>query len=370
MSSLIPDKPLVVSPTLAATIGLEEAVMLQLLHECMVHRAAVTHNGFAWLELDHAAITALMPFWQAQDIQRVATSLRDKGIIIIASAPFLQSQSLKFAFNEKVQALVADRMKAGASATAQAPVNPAGRSSANLIAANWQPGDEVLKQLAQLGIPGAFAREQVPEFVTYWRGRNESHHSWEARFLKQVVRLWRERETVFAAQQSHVDENNWRPSEDALEILLNNNIGRDFIDEAIPEFVLYWRERGESVHTWNSKFVEHVKRLWAKVNHALKHDSEPRPISDDWQPDPEVYEVLDMAGIDRDFARQLVPEFVLYWKEAGGLKASWNSAFVQQVKYHWAKRQQNDNADQRDRAGSHDTGFIEKHTDSSWREGL
>ena len=35
--SLIPEKPIVISPTLAATIGLEETVLLQLLQECISH---------------------------------------------------------------------------------------------------------------------------------------------------------------------------------------------------------------------------------------------------------------------------------------------------------------------------------------------
>lgn len=348
--------------------------MLQLLHECTVHRPTEFNNGFEWLELEAGALSTLMPFWQSMDIQRVATSLRDKGIIIIASAPFSQSLRLKFAFNEKVQEVVARRMhKPGADALsvklpAAPPAHSSGSGGASLMYPHWQPGDEVLKQLAQLGIPAAFAREQVPEFVTYWRGRGEAHHSWEAKFLKQIVRLWREKETVFAAQLTYRDENNWYPNEDALDILNRIGIDQGFIEDAIPEFVLYWRERGESVHTWNSKFVEHVKRQWARFTHTLKNDSEPRPITDDWQPDPEVYDVLDMANIDREFAARLIPEFILYWKETKGIKSSWNSAFLQQVKYQWAKRHQLENLGQQKRAGQHDTGFIEKHTDTSWAD--
>ena len=33
--SLIPEKPIAISPTLASTIGLEETVLLQLLQECL-----------------------------------------------------------------------------------------------------------------------------------------------------------------------------------------------------------------------------------------------------------------------------------------------------------------------------------------------
>ena len=62
----------------------------------------------------------------------------------------------------------------------------------------------------------------------------------------------------------------WSPSEDALEILLRMGIHQNFIDDAIPEFVLYWQERGEAQATWNSKFVAHIKRQWARYTHTLK----------------------------------------------------------------------------------------------------
>jgi hypothetical protein len=47
--SLIPEKPIVISPTLAATIGLEETVFLQLLQECLSHGNPVTSSGFDWI---------------------------------------------------------------------------------------------------------------------------------------------------------------------------------------------------------------------------------------------------------------------------------------------------------------------------------
>ena len=40
-SSLIPERPLVISPTLAATIGLEEAVMLHVIGEMLAELSAM-----------------------------------------------------------------------------------------------------------------------------------------------------------------------------------------------------------------------------------------------------------------------------------------------------------------------------------------
>ena len=52
-SSLIPERPLLISPTLAATIGLDETVMLHVLSELKLQSVDNT-DGLTWLELDPA----------------------------------------------------------------------------------------------------------------------------------------------------------------------------------------------------------------------------------------------------------------------------------------------------------------------------
>ena len=44
-STLIPERPLLISPTLAATIGLEETVMLHVLGELIAMRHALAARG-------------------------------------------------------------------------------------------------------------------------------------------------------------------------------------------------------------------------------------------------------------------------------------------------------------------------------------
>lgn len=355
VSSLIPDKSLVISPALAATIGLEEAVMLAVLHELSIHRA---EHG--WVQLDAAGLAPLLPFWEGRDIQRIATSLRDKGIIQLRSAPFLSSHVLDFSLQE-------------AAATPAAPVAPARTAApppattslgAQLLSPHWQPDADLLQQLSRLGIPAAFAQQQVPTFVRYWRDRNEAHHAWGNRFLKQVLRDWREQEQHTAAlaqmQPMHAD---WQPGADALEILERAGVDRDFMADCLPEFILKWRERGEASNAWNMRFVEHIRRQWAIYKAKLVHDGLPRQITTDWQPNQDVYDILHMADIDRPFAEAQIPEFVLYWRDNGQAHSSWNSRFLHHVKYRWARRHQQPWQGDTD-------GFIEKHTDRSWREGL
>ena len=145
----------------------------------------------------------------------------------------------------------------------------------------------------------------------------------------------------------------WQPSRDAIEVLVRQaGINLQFVEDAVPEFVLYWQERGEKSRTWNSKFIQHTRRQWLRYTSALEHDTDPKRIPDDWRPNHDVMDVLAMANIDRDFALNLLPEFVLYWKDSNQLHASWNTKFLQHVKYHWAKRHAYPNAE-----GQHHEGL-------------
>lgn len=326
--SLLPEKPLVISPSLAATIGLEEATLLHVLSDFALFHSVEQRNGYDWVEISGEQLQQFVPFWQPRDIQRISQNLRDQGIILIGSAPFANSNSLRFAINQ------------GRTTQRVAASSPSGTQNANFIDQRWQPEEELFRQLAQYNIPREFALEQVPEFVTYWSERGEPQRSWGSKFIKQVLRLWRERQTEQSRknrEQSMFPE--WRPSRDALDILTRQaGISANFIEDAIPEFVLYWCERGERSSTWNSRFILHIKRQWARYTAVIQNDAEPRPIPADWRPDETVFEVLALANIDRQFAERQVAEFVIYWKDTGRAESSWNTRFLQNVKRNWANR--------------------------------
>src|SRR5690554_1363702 len=365
-SSLIPEKPLVVSPSLAATIGLDEAVMLSLLNDIALCQAQPNVP----LDLDESQVSRLLPFWNDYDIQRISRNLHDQGIIALSSAPYQESRRLTLTFSGGAQAAAPARPRRSSSAPA----------SANLIAPNWQPDTELMRHIAQHGIPDYFVRRHLPEFIAYWRERGESHHAWGARFLKHLLRQWRAEETdQFRRDQEVAMHSTWRPSQDALEVLVKHaNISLAFIEDAIAEFVLYWRERGDVTRTWNSKFIQHVKRQWLRYNSALEHSTEPQRIPENWQPSQDVYDVLKLANIDLAFAQRQVPEFVLYWRDSNQVHSSWNTKFLQHVKYHWARQhalttvnsqQVNSHAGQQHTSSTRSTrdrSLVEDLTDRSW----
>ena len=76
--SLVPEKSIVISPSLAATIGLEETVLLQLLQECQCHRMAERRGQFDWVAIDCQQLQQLTPFWHNNDLQRLTRSLCDR----------------------------------------------------------------------------------------------------------------------------------------------------------------------------------------------------------------------------------------------------------------------------------------------------
>ena len=371
--SLIPEKPIVISASLAATLGLEEAVLLQLLQECIAHGESLHSSGFNWVTIPGHRLLGLTPFWREEDIRRLSASLHEKGLLLIGGGAFSAQQDFRFAFNE------------GAS-SAQVPSQTAQQSSpqinqfssphsAKTIGGSWQPSEDALRQLAQLGVTGEFAQQQIPQFVAYWRERNVPRHSWESKYIKEVWRKWQQAASKHHRRSREVSvTSEWRPSADALDILIKQGgINPNFIEDAVPEFILYWRDRGDLSSTWDSKFIHHVRRQWQFYTGMMDQDSMPRAIPAQWQPKETVYDVLQMANIDRQFAQQIIPEFVLYWQENGTPHGSWSTKFLQYVKRQWARHNQPQSASvSHGKQGSNSEGrirdrsIIDALSDRSW----
>ena len=351
-SSLIPECQLVFSPSLAATIGLEEAILLQQLGELLAHREPHIKNGFAWLSVERTHLLRKLPFWGPIDLQRISRSLVDKGVLLINSPPLHSAENLVFSLNETVghHPGIQDQNKPPVvTAAHQAGDLSSGslghRRSAGLLPSHWSPSEDLLTLLTMNHtIPRQFALDQLEDFIFYWRERGEASHAWENKFRQHVRAQWRRQEQSqaeeFRVKQPTKLDNSWRPSLDALEIMHRNDIDADFITQAIPEFILYWRERGTNPRDLNSKFIQHIRIQWAKFTSAMEHNTEPKRITEQWYPPEDVLDILKMSHIDSEFARSLIPEFIIYWRDSNQAHTSWNTKFIQHVKYNWAKRHQ------------------------------
>ncbi len=371
-SSLVPERQLVFSPGLASTIGLEEAILLQHLQTLFEHRKAQVRDNFAWLNVPRSYLLHSLPFWNAVDLHRITRSLSDKGVILMESPPLHSSEHLLFALNEPVEA---DRP---APVRQPAPAQTTSRRTAALLPVHWSPSEDLLQLLAlNHTIPRQFALDQLEDFIFYWRERGETSHAWENKFRQHVVSNWRRQQSQgsgFQVATPMALDNNWQPSPDAMEIMTRSGIDKDFIAQAVPEFILYWRERGTPPKELNSKFIQHIRIQWARFTSSMEHSTEPKRIVDHWQPSADVYDILRMSHIDLEFARSLLAEFIVYWRDSNQAHTSWNSKFIQHVKYHWAKRhqlQQTDNS-HGGQQGTHSTGRTRDRsleddlTDTSW----
>lgn len=383
--SLRPERPLLFSPVLAATIGLEEAILLQHLQQAFEYHSPQLRHGYAWFSIERAFLLRTLPFWSVADLQRISRSLADKGVLLIDGPSLLTAEHLTVAVSESTSPSLSPNLSPTQPPPPSAPpaaslIVPVARS-AGLLPVHWAPSEDLL-QLMTLNhnIPRQFALDQLEDFVFYWRERGETSHAWENKFRQHVITHWRRHQQqqaeAFRVPQFTTLDNNWQPSADAMEIMLRGDIARDFIEEAIPEFILYWRERGTSPKELNSKFIQHIRIQWAKYTSSLEHSTEPKRIGEQWQPTEDVYDILRLSHIDTEFARSLLPEFIVYWRDSNQAHTSWNSKFLQHVKYHWAKRHQIDNAGHSDagQRGFNTTGRTRDRsleqdlTDTSWAD--
>jgi len=371
-SSLVPERQLVFSPGLAATIGLHEAILLQHLKGLFDHHPARVRDGRAWLRVERELLLRTLPFWPVEELQRNCRSLVDKGVLLVSSPPLQECDHLLFAVNERA---------AGTTPPPPVPDPAPTRRSAATLPLRWNPSEDLLQLLAlNHNIPRQFALDQLEDFIFYWRERGETSHAWENKFRQHVISNWRHHQQgqaeAFRAPEFARLDNSWRPNEDAMEIMERSGIDRGFIEESIPEFILYWRERGAAPKELNSKFIQHVRIQWARYSSSLAHSTEPRRIAADWEPAEDVFDILRLSHIDTEFARSLLAEFIVYWRDSNQTHTSWNSKFLQHVKYHWAKRHQIEQPGHQHggQQGSHPTGrtrdrsLQEDLTDTSWAD--
>jgi len=348
-SPLIPDRQMTFSPDLAATIGLSEAILLQGIAPHIPTAAG------RWHALVMTSLEKQFPFWTRHGILPLLQRLADLGIITL----LIEDDG-----NTVRIALAGDYQH---SASPTAGVEPS--------ADTWQPSEGVLDLLAlNHGIDRHFVLSQLSDF-----DRGAADRTRDSRFRQHVLAIWRRQQqqhSAFAVATAPAFDVDWQPSKDAMEIMTRSGVDAEFIDTLRPEFILYWREKGGPPKEVNSRFISFVRQRWTRFAGGLTHSTEPTRMDKSWQPSNEVFEILDMAKISRDFARQRLPEFVLYWCDSNDMHTSWNSKFLQHVKHQWRWEQRHGGANGEQQSGSRsgstgrtrDRSLAEDLSDTSWAD--
>ena len=122
----------------------------------------------------------------------------------------------------------------------------------------------------------------------------------------------------------------WTPSSEVNEVLNMTEITDDFFNLKLKEFKIYWIERGQKKNNWNSTFIDFIRREWAKETNSKK--AVPYVIDENWYPDDDVFDILNLSEINKDSALKYLREFILYWKDKGSAFTTWNSKFIEHVK--------------------------------------
>ena len=306
---------------IANTIGLEEAVLLEhLKQEESLHG-----------QVSMQQICSDISFWSNEKIFEVLTQLIKTGLInetIVDGVPHFSSKT----HNKKI--LISNRD-------------------------NWVPDKDVIDQINEYGIPEDFANLQIDDFKKLNQERNEKDINWGVKFLRFVIKKWRHKEVEDNKKmKTKPIDKNWVPDMDAKEILIKSGINEDFIDNEVAEFVLYWTERKEESDIWNSKFIAHIRRQWGRFKDIKENNNSPSVMTSDWNPNSDFFDILEMTDIPKEFAENTKLEFIMYWKESGQSLNSWNSKFLQHVKFQWERA----NNSQTPKL----TKQIDKRIESSW----
>lgn len=216
------EKLLSVSPSLAAQIGLEEAVLAHLVfelsHVCPVKKVA----NEDWFYLAPERWPELVPFWNMTKIDQIFKNLERLKII-------------ERQFNDNGQFLI------------------------RLVPDNaFHPAAERNNSARSIPKP---IQQRFPENINPARQRNQNHADLPTFMIEQSQQLQNRQ-----SYKSPITQN-WMPDKNLLiPRLVAENIPGEFVNEQLPGFISYHMETGTTAADWNSRFIRWVKEEWTKLS--------------------------------------------------------------------------------------------------------
>lgn len=293
------DSKITFSKEIASTLGLEEAILVEFLKSSKTDKP-VSFNQ----------ISQELNFWNKEKLTLLLENLLKVGLI----SNVMHQGSVHFIFKKTNQKIELNKEN------------------------KWIPDKEVLDQITEYGIPEDFANLQIDDFKKLSEEKNETSNNWGIKFLRFVIKKWRFKEAEDnKKKKTKPIAKDWAPDDDAIEILIKSGVNEEFINKEIAEFILYWSERKEESDIWNSKFIAHIRRQWGRFKDVKENDNLPSKMTSEWNPNQDFFDILELTEITKEFAENAKPEFIMYWKETGQSLTSWNSKFLQHVKFHWEK---------------------------------
>jgi len=123
----------------------------------------------------------------------------------------------------------------------------------------------------------------------------------------------------------------WEPETVTIQRLAQLMIPAEFCADLVPEFRLYWMERGTVRYEWDTTFIRFIQKAWlAKSGQRL-----PVPIPTGWQPSKHDIAALSAMSVPEPFWQAKLLHFRLYWTETGKPRDDWGQEFVRWTSKQW-----------------------------------
>ena len=213
------------SKDVADTIGIEAAIILKFIED-----NKITSNS---LEDISEIISERFSFMEEKKIISSIEKIAGLGLI-----------KIKFDKYNKVKLKLPHR---------------SGSNKSNTMNSDWEPSREAIEVLELGGINIDFASLKLKEFRIYWKEKKVYKDNWNSVFINYIRKEW----VQFNSKNKGMPftmADDWMPSSSALDILELSEIKKDTALNYLSEFILFWKDNGAALKTWNVKFVDFVKR--------------------------------------------------------------------------------------------------------------
>ena len=194
-----------------------------------------------------------------EDNEINSNSIEDIAEIISEKFSFMEEQKIVSSL-EKIAGLGLIKIKSDKYRKVKLKLpHRLGTNRSNIMNSDWEPSSEAIEVLELGGIDIDFASLKLREFRIYWKEKKAQKDNWNSVFINYVRKEW----VQFNSKNKgmpHTMADDWMPSSSALDILELSEIKRETALSYLGEFILFWKDNGAALKTWNVKFVDFVKR--------------------------------------------------------------------------------------------------------------
>ena len=194
-----------------------------------------------------------------EDNKITSNSLEDISEIILEKFSFMEEKKIVSSI-EKIAGLGLIKIKSDKDHKVKLKLpHRSGSNESNIMNSDWEPSSEAIEVLELGGIDIDFASLKLKEFRIYWKEKKVHKDNWNSVFINYIRKEW----VQFNSKNKgmpYTMADDWMPSSSALDILELSEIKKDTALNYLSEFILFWKDNGAALKTWNVKFVDFVKR--------------------------------------------------------------------------------------------------------------